>query len=352
MSHRKTNRRAEEWIGSIVSHRARGEVDYEKFGERLHNIIDQRTAGINIQGVVATTLPQINSDVKRDKIPFQCATDRITHHMLTAKAWNDLSPMDSGCESPDTIGSMVRGWAEVMGQDSGEFEKRTYPALQSLVEEWQLKTGALGFTEKEVFDHPREAGDFVAAFVNLLLKETPRAILANIVTSIISEVTDTPSGALEAGLREPMKKVCQFEASRTISDLGALFQAKPEVKQTLAAPEVTAIVEWIEHNNGWGGNPDLAVELLTRSIGPRLLECENDGRVKIALKNALKSVGRGNLLHIIDDAIRGKLSGKLLDSALRWVKGNPKVEVHWGFAPLSEGEDHTDGIRRWLFRGR
>ncbi|MEE8470340.1 MAG: hypothetical protein V3S51_03325 [Dehalococcoidia bacterium] len=132
MLDRKTNRRAEEWIGSIVSHRARGEVDCEQFGQRLHNIIDQRTVGIDMQGVLASTLVTMDSDIKWDKVPFQCAPDRITHHILTAKAWNDLSPMDSGSESPNTIGGMVRGWAEVMGQDIGEFEKKVYLALQAL----------------------------------------------------------------------------------------------------------------------------------------------------------------------------------------------------------------------------
>ncbi len=317
----KIKRKFDAWLGTLLYHAAQGQADSGVFGERLESIVAPQMPPDAVREAARDALAQMPlwedlTDLKGEVLK-RCTPQRMTEGIGLVQellAWQPTAN-DSGSQ---TIGDLVRGWAELTRQDSGEFEERLYPKLVPLVAEWQCKTNYPGFTEEAVFQHPQEVGEFMAGLIKVFLEETPQAKLVGLMSVAMSAITETPSADVEAGLQDALREGCAFTAWRTSRQLGDALEANPQVKAALSTPEVAALVEYEEQGQGWGGDADKAVELLEGSLGTQLQEQIRGRPTKAALLNALKSAGRRSLLNNLMDAVKGHLSGRLIEIAVRW----------------------------------
>jgi hypothetical protein len=352
---RKTERKLEAWLGSLVYHSAQGKADAVDFGQRLRGIIASIVPPEAVREVARQALTQIPSpkampDLK-GRIVEGCTPERMAHRIGLMRDMFSWCPLLKEGDKPQTVGDFVKGWAELTGRDGGEFERRLYPRLALLVATWQDKTACLGLEDEAVFQHQQEAADFMAGLVNLLIAETPPANLGHAIKSAMQAIVDTPIAGLEKGFHDLFGDASQFTAWEASRQVGAAFESDPGVKMALLAPEVAALVEFEEQKQGWGGDADRAVELLEGSVVSELQETIKGRHVKTVLLNSLKLAGRRSLLHNLKDAMRGQLKGRLVAIALRWLKkGGAQVVTHWEFPTSPMAKENANGIRRWLFR--
>lgn len=340
----KIKSKLDAWLGTLIYHAGQGQADPEAYGQRLQSMVAPLMQADTIQDACRVALAQTpsaeeQSDLKRE-VMDRFTPDRMTHLIestLSIEEFLARRPItDKG--TPGIIDRLLNGWAASTDQDADDFKGRVYPSLDQLVAEWQSKTGCLG-TDKMAFRHPKEAGEFMAGLYRLLVEETPEVKLLELVSAEMRTIVDTPVADLQSGLQDILKDGCAFTSWRTCRQLGAALTANPEVKAALSTPEVAALVEYEEQKQGWG-DAHQAIELLESSLGAELQEHTKDRDIKTALLNALKSVGRRSLLNNMRDAVKGHLSRRLVEAALRWwlekqQERRPTLTVKWG-----NGQDH------------
>lgn len=222
--------------------------------------------------------------------------------------------------------------------------ERLHSKLVPLVKDWENKTGCLGLGNEAVFEHPTEAAQFMAQSVNLLIAETPPANLAHGIRSAMQAVVDNPSSKVEKELHDLLGDASEFTAWKTNRQIGAALEANPESKVALSAPEVTALVEYEEAKQGWGGDAQIAMHILEDSLGAELSQ-HSGGTTRDALAEALKSVGRCSPLNNLRDALRGQLRARILTAVSDWIGKLPRIE--WEVESLP----NNGRIYRILFEG-
>ncbi|MFC2059650.1 hypothetical protein ACFLTZ_00975 [Chloroflexota bacterium] len=347
IQNKNIKRKLEAWLSSLIYHSTQGKADIEEFGQRLQGVIAPIVAPEALQEVAHKALSEISSlethpDLK-DKLIEGCTAEKLVERMaLTQELLMWKPTLRDG--KPQSIGDLVKGWAELTEQDAGKLQERLYTRLIPLVADWQRKTGCPGFTDEAVFQHPQEAGEFMNKFIRLLIEETPQAKLIELLRSALRTITETPSVDFAAELQGILRDSCGFTTWKTGRQVGATIEAKPEVKAALLTPEVAALVEYEEHRQGHGGDAQKAVRILADSLAAELCQHSMGAATGEALAEALKSVGRRSLLSNLMDAIRGQLRVRILMAISDWISKLPRIE--WKVKPLPD----DGGIYRILVK--
>ncbi len=342
----KIKRRFDAWLGILLCHCVKSKVDYDVYGQRLQSIASPLISSETIRKIASDVLAQM--PLYQDKTIFKGGVlERYTPRGMTERiglirelsTWRPISA-DSKCQ---TLGGLIQAWAAWTRQDSADFQRRLYSRLIPLVKDWQDKTGCSGLGDEAVFQHRQKAAQFMDSFVKLLIAETPSANLAQAIRSAMQAVVDTPVDELEKGLHDLLGDASEFTAWEANRQLQVTLEANPQVKAALLTPEVAALVEYEEHRQGYGGDAQKAVHILTDSLAAEL--CQHSRKTtKDALVEALKSVGRRSPLSNLRDALRGQLRLRIVTAALNWLSKLPRIE--WKVESLPD----DGGIYRILIK--
>jgi len=345
---RKTQGKLQAWVGILIFHSAHGEADTGLLGHRLQSIIAPIVAPEVLQEAARKALNEISSPKAmpefKNKVVRGCTREKAQERielMRELLVWRPVGG-DSKCQ---TLGDLVRCWAELTRQDSGEFEGRFYPKLVPFVADWQRKTRRPGFTDEAVFQHPREGGEFMAGLIKVFLEETPQAKLEELMTTATSAIVETPGDELRKGLKDMLEESCVFTAWQTSRQVSAALESNPEVKTALSAPEVAAIVEYEEHRVGWGGNTETAIQLLADGIKSELLPDQGERNVADVCAHALRVTARRSLLRNLGDAVKGGLRERLIETVAHWIRRLPRLK--WEVESLP----NNGGIYQILLKG-
>ncbi len=225
---RNTTRKLEAWVGTLTYHSAVGEMDTEVFGQYLQSIITPLMPASTIREVTRDALAQMSScddTGLKGEILKRHTPERMTEHLSLAQEMLTWRSPAQEAEKTQTIGDLIQGWAESTGQNRQDFEARMYPKLEALVQEWQSKTGCLGLTNEVVFQHPKEAGEFMTGFIRLLIEETPHAKLTELLRSAMRTITETPSVDFAPELQGIVRDSCGFTAWKTGRQMGTTLGA-------------------------------------------------------------------------------------------------------------------------------
>ena len=228
---------------------------------------------------------------------------------------------------------------------------RIYPGLESLIQEWWQKTKAPSLTDKNVFEHPKEAAEFTSGLVRLLIAETPTSKMNEIIRLGLQELANTSPDALQTELQHSLAEAADFTTWRTCNEIGSAFEQNPNAREAISTPEVTALVMYEEAKQGWNDSTEIATALLNDNLASELDSSKPKHAIKTALLHAISSVLRRSLISNLGDAIKGKLKSRLIQKAQDWLKEKiQNVEIKWQFTESAEKDKSTSGIRNWLFR--
>jgi hypothetical protein len=253
--------------------------------------------------------------------------------------------------SGNTIGELVKCWAHCTGQDLSDFEDRVYPKIEALVEIWQDRTGNLGLTNEEVLKWPTEAAEFGSAFLMVLLEGTPPSNLAESILGFLQAIKKSANYISDSSFRNQLEKACFYKARQIRDETQLALKDNAPVKAALISPEVSALVEYHLHKQGWGGDTSKATRLLKTHLQDDLRGYVKDKSIKLAITNALRLVSRRSLLRNLSDAVKGKLRAELVSRTREWfAKVKVQAESIWEYSTKPLLIEDTEEIRQWLFR--
>lgn len=350
----RIKRKVDAWLGTMLYHSARGQVDSSAFGRQLQSIVGPAIRPQAIQqtfrDAVGQVAPGADDLELKGRVLARCTPQRMAEQISFAQEALAWRPLAQKGKKPQTIGEVIQGWAELTGQSPAEFEQRVYPKLKGLLQDWRRKTRCLGLTDEEVFGRPKEAATFLAGFWKVLIEETPEANLAELGNTACTLIAKTPTSKLQAQFHDLLGQASEFTAWRASRETAAALEANPKARVALSTPEVAALVRYEEQKQGWG-DAHQAIELLETSLASELQDRTRGRPTKTLILNVLRSAARRSLLSNLRDAVNGQLRGRLVETALRWVeKEGAQVATHWEFPESPLEKQNMNGIRRWLFR--
>lgn len=352
---KKIKRKADSWLGTLVYHTARNDIPTQTLSQRLQGIITPLLTSEAIKEAANSALGGLSSSdfttSLKDRMAKGCVSDRALKRisvMHEVYDWHSISP---DAEEPQTLGELIKRWAELTNQDQQDFQMRIYPRLESLLRKWWRKTKAPGLTDGEVFKDPEEAAEFTSGLIRLLIAETPTSKMNEIIRLGLHELANASPDAMQPELQHSLAEVADFTTWRTCNEIGSVFEQTPNAREAISTPEVTALVMYEEARQGWIDSTDKATELLNDNLASELDSSKPKHAIKTALLHAISSVLRRSLISNLGDAIKGELKSRLIRKAQDWLRKQiQNVEISWQFPESAEKDKKTSGIRSWLFR--
>lgn len=350
---RRIKRKADSWLGTLVYHTARNDIPTQTLSQRLQGIITPLLTPETIKEATNSALGGLSSSdftiSLKDRMAKGCVSDRVLKHisvMHEVYDWRSISP---DAEAPQTLGELIKRWAELTKQDEQDFQMRIYPRLVSLSRSWWRKTKALGLTDEEVFKHPEEAAGFMSGLIRLLIAETPTSKMNEIIRLGFQELANTSPDAMQPELQHSLAEAADFTTWRTCNKIGSAFEQNPDAREAISTPEVTALVMYEEAKQGWKEGKDKdTIKILRESLDSELKEeVNNEDEI---IKSSIESISRRGLINNLLDALNGQLRQRFNEIIKTLLRNIKEVVSAWEFDTGDSDKGKTNNVRNWLFR--
>lgn len=142
-SNKQWQRKTQSLLASLMYRLAQGSVETEPFIASLRQLYSDR---ITANPVTANALKNPQAQVKLGLSKTKRLKRKFAHFVELQKqnVGDRKQPSDN---PPLTIGQVVNGWAELIGQDETEFASKVCPKIRNLAIEHYQATGHLGCTD-------------------------------------------------------------------------------------------------------------------------------------------------------------------------------------------------------------
>jgi hypothetical protein len=214
---------------------------------------------------------------------------------------------------------------------------------------YQQDTSRLKPSDYGTPDHIELFSTFMSYLYVILLEYTPAENLCLIPRKIKDRVLAKKTSNHVSITNKFSLEAATLMTSSIEDRIGKALSSNPEAREYLLRPEVGALVEQEAKKQGLENDYNKVGSELKSNLQAELEEKGIDADNR-SVTEALKSIGRRNILNNIKDALDGKLYPRLIDAVNDFSHNVYEcVESIWEFT-LTGSKETRESIRDWLFR--